>query len=715
MYFKLLIKNVPLYLLLLCITLSSSCTKTHKIPKASKGVINLIGYKFDKVTQIELNGEWEFYNGQLLEPNDFKHIKKRFITVPGAWNKQLKYLDIKPEKYGTYRLQIKISSKPSPLVLRIPRIFSSYKIWVNKKLYKEVGKVDKNKINYIADLKLGLIGPISLSKDETEIELIIQIANYKDPNSGIMAPISIGNYSKIFDKELKILIEYIIILSIIFVIGLYHLILFMYRKNDTSTIIFAILAFFLVIYGVVTNDTLLKNITNISFESITRFTHIVVSIYPALITIFFYRLFSSVINKRLVIIITILSIILISVSLFSDIYTVRSIISLKVIFILFTLAYFTFYGIPKAIIKKQQGAIWAFIGILFLFAVNINDMLFALGIIKTAFLSIYGFALYIIFQAINIAERFSVAFKNNEKLNKKLDFQKKNLEKTVYARTKKIEAQKNELELVNLSLNTQKRKIESKNEEINSSIRYAKTLQKSILPSNENISKIFNSFVIYIPKHIVSGDFIWYSQSSSQKIIAVVDCTGHGVPGAFMSIIGHSILNQIVNDEKIYNPSLILEKMDIKVKKMLRTKETDTDDGMDVCLCLFDKISNEKTKLIFSTAKRPIIYHMKNKNIIKSIRTSARPIGGKYFDNIDFVNQELILNKGDMIYLTSDGFVDQNRADRKRFGTKKLLNLLKSISNFSTIKQKTILIEHFRNHKKNEELRDDVTIVGIKI
>jgi len=262
----------------------------------------------------------------------------------------------------------------------------------------------------------------------------------------------------------------------------------------------------------------------------------------------------------------------------------------------------------------------------------------------------------------------------------------------------------------------QKDELSEKNEHITSSINYAQTIQNAILPINENIDKQFENFVIYRPKDIVSGDFYWYSEIENYIFISVLDCTGHGVPGAFMSMIGNTLLNEIVNSKKIFETNNILTKLDELVKVSLRQEHSDNNDGMDVCLCRIEKIENT-TIVNFTGAKRPLLIYKQGFTEIFSLKGNRKSIGGMTIKrNVeDFISNEILFENTGIIYLSSDGYCDQNNFDRYKFGPTKLHNLLINNIEKTMLEQKIILENSMDNWMNGEKQRDDITLVGIKI
>ncbi len=265
-------------------------------------------------------------------------------------------------------------------------------------------------------------------------------------------------------------------------------------------------------------------------------------------------------------------------------------------------------------------------------------------------------------------------------------------------------------------LEEQNNRIATQNDNIKGSIRYAKTIQEAILPLEGSINSIFESFVLFKPKDIVSGDFYWHTKIKDYFFLAVVDCTGHGVPGALMSLIGDRLLNEIINQDQIVEPEKILHNLNIRVIKILKQKQTSNTDGMDVCLCRFEKLESG-LRVKFTGAKRPLFILRKSSNEIEEIKGTRKSIGGiRTLQNTrKFECNEFILQSKDLLYMTTDGFTDQNDYERKRFGAENLKKELKQISKKSMSEQKDLLDEKLKKFMINAEQRDDITVLGIKV
>ncbi|MFH2141568.1 MAG: SpoIIE family protein phosphatase, partial [Bacteroidota bacterium] len=271
----------------------------------------------------------------------------------------------------------------------------------------------------------------------------------------------------------------------------------------------------------------------------------------------------------------------------------------------------------------------------------------------------------------------------------------------------------------NILLSEQKQKIEQIHKDITNSIKYASKIQESILPENKLFTKFLpQSFILYLPKDIVSGDFYWVEKKDDKILFAVVDCTGHGVPGAFISIIGHYGLNRAVNEFALRQPAEILNKLTEIVNSTIRQtyEESSIRDGMDIALCSLDL---KNYRIEYAGAYNPL-YIIRDKKIIE-IKADKKPIGQFIgFESGTFHNNVIELQKDDQIYIFSDGFADQFGGEiNKKFKYSNFKKLLVSVNDKSMNEQKEILyqtINSWINADNNgHDQIDDICIIGVKI
>ncbi len=289
---------------------------------------------------------------------------------------------------------------------------------------------------------------------------------------------------------------------------------------------------------------------------------------------------------------------------------------------------------------------------------------------------------------------------------RQIKLKNKELEEQVAIRT-------HEITLKNKELNYQKEKIEESHQNITDSINYASRIQQALLPSDKLLSdNLASHFILFKPKDIVSGDFYYFKKINQYIIVAVADCTGHGVPGAFVSMLGISFLNEIIRKKEVKSASEILENLRTQVKTSLNKEDTknSNSDGMDIALCVIDTETNE---LQFSGAYNPLII-IRNNELIK-IKGTRSPIGA-YIKEQKFINEKIQLHKNDIIYMFSDGYADQfGGKDYKKFSIKKLRDLLMSIHKENIDEQKTILNKTIEDWKAGSYQIDDILIMGVKV
>jgi len=270
------------------------------------------------------------------------------------------------------------------------------------------------------------------------------------------------------------------------------------------------------------------------------------------------------------------------------------------------------------------------------------------------------------------------------------------------------------LEQLNSEINIQKKKIEEKNQAITDSIMYAKKIQNALLPMEELFQKFFSEYFIFFqPRDIVSGDFYWIMNISDKIVFAVADCTGHGVPGALMSMLGIAFLNEIVSNMKQLHTDYVLLELRKKVINVLKQKGEDgeTKDGMDIAICIIDL---KLMTLEYSGAYNSLIL-IKN-NELKIYKGDRMPIGIHERDKELFTRHQIKISKGDVLYMFTDGFADQfGGKEGKKFKLNNFYNLLYNLHNEPMRKQKNLISDIFNKWKENFDQIDDVLVVGIRI
>ncbi len=286
----------------------------------------------------------------------------------------------------------------------------------------------------------------------------------------------------------------------------------------------------------------------------------------------------------------------------------------------------------------------------------------------------------------------------------------------------------NQKRKANAIISKQKELVEHKNKEILDSINYAKYIQNALLPSESIIKELpFGCFILFKPKDIVSGDFYWIHQNlnTEQKLnetyIAAVDCTGHGVPGALVSVVGNNGLNRCVKEFGIQNTGEILDKLSDLVEETFEKSENELKDGMDISLLkvsyLDSTIDNSEKKVYvqWSGANNPLWLIRKNASAIEEIKADKQPVG-KFSDRQKFTSHNFSLEKGDKLYLFTDGYADQFGGPKgKKFKYKQLEELLLITNQLTLSEQKEVLENSFYDWKGSLEQVDDVCLISVVI
>ncbi|MEM6299202.1 MAG: PAS domain-containing protein, partial [Bacteroidota bacterium] len=263
-------------------------------------------------------------------------------------------------------------------------------------------------------------------------------------------------------------------------------------------------------------------------------------------------------------------------------------------------------------------------------------------------------------------------------------------------------------------LKAEKEKLQENNREILAGMTYARRIQVAQLPSKKEFRKFFkNFFIYYLPRDIVSGDFYWFGEIKGKQIIGVVDCTGHGIPGALMSMIGHNQLNELVYQRGLTCPESILHEMNRGVRKTLNQRSTLNRDGMDASICVFDL---KKREMEFAGAHHPLLYFQNEEaNLIKGSRNA---VGGVHSDDkVEYSKYKLDLSSETMLYLYTDGYQDQfGGKEGKKYMSKRFRKLLEAIHTLPMNEQEIALDRELGRWTNNEYKQiDDILVIGVNI
>jgi tetratricopeptide (TPR) repeat protein len=336
---------------------------------------------------------------------------------------------------------------------------------------------------------------------------------------------------------------------------------------------------------------------------------------------------------------------------------------------------------------------------------------------QIAFIIVFGVALL-------GAVIFAVFFFRSRQSEKraKVDLQQKNEE--VSAQKEEIETQRNDLETKTRQIELVMLGLKEMNTDLNDSIKYAQRIQAAMLPILARLQVAFpEHFILYMPRDVVSGDFYWFAERQYKKVIAAVDCTGHGIPGAFMSLIGNDLLNEIVNIKTILEPDKILEELRKGINFVLRQEESKNRDGMDVAICVIDSFPTEyrdyleTPRLHYAGSHNPLIYFQHGE--MHEVEGSKVYIGG--YDpaprkNNNFQVHSVDISEPTTFYIFSDGYQDQLGGDnKKRFAKKRMRSLIAENHHLPLPEQGKILEQTMRDWIAGSTQTDDILVIGVKI
>lgn len=266
--------------------------------------------------------------------------------------------------------------------------------------------------------------------------------------------------------------------------------------------------------------------------------------------------------------------------------------------------------------------------------------------------------------------------------------------------------------------------LQNKNDKITDSLRYAQNIQRTILPTPQQLQQAFSDhFTLYRSKDLVSGDFYWLDVASAEEtgsndkiFVGVIDCTGHGVPGAFMSMTGNTLLHEIIDKLHVYDTARVLDLLDERLKTAFKDR-ANRYHGMDVALCMIEEQDENNYRVLYSGAKRPLFYYLPTDQNIHMLRGVNKSVGDRHRRkaNRSFSTEELLLPKGSVLYLTSDGLVDQGNPEGEKFGTPRLMDYLRAYAALPLAQQHNHLQRALDKHQEEATQRDDITLLAIQI
>jgi serine phosphatase RsbU (regulator of sigma subunit) len=688
--------DTVIYLFFFLVSLSafSGCTNEKELPLASEGVLDARSYDFEKRGKLPVSGDWEFYWKQLLTPDYFgddlakkgyrQSLLSGYFPVPGVWNfYEVNGKNLPGNGYSTYRVKVILPENMNGAGLYISDIPVSHRIWVNKIDSGQLGKMGKNKQQTIPYRY-----PYTISTDPTDdtVDIIIQVANFSLRKGGLWNEMYIGTKEQIDHyKELQTAFQLFLAGSLL-IMALYHLGLFLLRRSDLSTLIFGLFCIVMCLRILLTGQMFFqKYLDFIPYSAWLRLEYMTFYMGVPLFSAFIYTLFPRFLHKRILIIITTLSSLF---SLFVLLTPMTVFVHTLVPYQVFTLVacFYTLYVLTRSVIAQMEGSIIFLSGFILLAITAVIDIMAANHLVLVTNTVPIGVFFFFFSQSLLLSIRFSKSFKMVEDLSL-------NLENKVKARTKKLE---------------------ETNQMIVESINYASMIQASILPERSMLFDYLSDyFLIWKPRDIVGGDFYWFNPVNDGFLLAVADCTGHGVPGAFMTMIASSILDRIAGYMTVTDPAVILRDLNHLLKASLKKESASNlaDDGLDIGICYY---RYEDQRVVYAGTGISL-FHIFD-GTVNEYRGNKRGIGYQRTpDNQDFSNNEISVDPGDLLVITTDGFYDQaGGKNGYPMGRNTFKKILTKHAGCTLDKFKQLLLDELARYQGEEQQRDDISMIGFR-
>lgn len=679
---------------------AKNCYSQENKNIVKNGRADLTKIDLTQTEPIPLSGDWEFYWNELLTPADsinFYSESKEYYQVPDTWSSEK---NSRLEKYGyaTYRLVVDLGKPVDDIAIKLGTFSLNNKVYVNGKFLGQAGQVGTNVEEDLPDIKVQVL---SFDAPDETVEIIIQVSNFHSKWGGLGREILIGDGEVLRSSRRNLEWLDLFLFGSIFMMGLYHVGLFFARTKSYSPLIFSLFCFMIAL-RIITNENFGTDII-----SLDPFIHRKIDYLTFYIGFGLFFYYSTLLFKKdthaLIVKIALgvmaifsLSVVILPVKIYSEGLEVFQLLT-------FVCMIYLTYIMIVATIRKRFGAKIYLIGWGLLFTTGINDLLHFSGLIETTSIAHIGILLFIITQAYLLMVRYERTIKRNSYLAKKLNYTNKTLEKRVATRT---------------------RDLAQKNKSITESIIYAEKIQKALLPLETDVKKFFpESFIFIKPTNLVGGDFSWFKhiENTDRGTISVIigaDCTVQGVSGALMTVSGNAFLDQIITQQKEYEPDQIAAKLNNAIRNLLhQTQSKDSVlEGINAAICI---VYHDEQSLEYVGANMPLIYT--EKKVLKYIKPTSISLGGNLMqvDNSIFEKHKIWLREKDVsFYMYSNGYTNQRGGSSKEaFGTERLKDLIANLKNNSISDQSLEFEMAIENWMIEGGLKqqDDMMIMGFDL
>ncbi len=702
------------YVMLLVLIWAKSYIYAQNTPQVVQGILKAKDWNFEQSGSLKLSGNWEFYRGKFIAPNvDFSaHQNTRgWGEIPGNWRYEKDGKSYGSTGIATYRATFYFKNLPEKMAIHVQRITSAYELYINGLKVGEHGKIAHKMDDYQGK---ALSRYFQFSPTSDTLTIVVHVANFELRNGGIERAFRLGTHwdiQRFYEREIA---WDLFLVGAFLMTGLYHFFLVLVLRRDMANLWFALASILIAIRTLVVQNYYLEGLfPSTTIRLMITLSHLTISLPLLVFTMYMFLIFRRCVSKRVARIIILICLFHVVFVMLTPPLIFENYLTHLQLFLIASMAYFGYVLVISR--KKYPREFFIFIiSFLILFATVVNDVLHANQVIQTANLISFGMLVFIFSQSAMLSLRFADAFIRVRRLSEELQNTNKELEMKVLERTKKLSESHEELNRMLETSQAQKLEIESKNNNITASINYANRIQQAILPSDAEFNEYFAEyFILYKPRDIVSGDFYRIYAKNNKIVLVVADCTGHGIPGAFMSLIGSSLLDKIIMDWHTIEPQLILNELHTSIREVLKQRETQNTDGMDIAICT---VNTAQRTLSYSGAKSPLV--LIQNDTLHLVKGTRHSIGGhEVKKGRTYQAHQFTLDSEAQFYIFSDGFQDQfgGEAGRK-FMSKRFRNLMYEYRKLPLQQQKLELSKTLENWIKtgNEKQNDDILVIGIR-
>ena len=689
-------KKFSFLILGLCFLLTEGCGETQAIPAAEKGSLDLTGMVFTESGLFRMDGEWEFYWNRLLEPGDFNsNIRPDlYQKVPGVWSDFSAGGNKLPAAgYSTYRLKIQTVLTNHNLGLKIPIISTCYRVYIDGVHVADGGTVSTNldelKEVYIQQL-------VFFHNTNREIELVIQAANKSDIMGGMYQGVYFGTEKAAVSARESGLFFELVLIGALLIMGMYHFVIFYKRRSERASLFFGHFCFAIALRATVSGECILGSlIPAMDWIALVKIAFITIYLSSFFFMVFFMELYKALVWKPLIYINAVVSIIY---SLFTLVAPTEISILLFPVFevVMIGSSVYILVSLIRFTANRLDGALVILIAFIVFFASVVNDLLYYNRLIISGFYLPLGLLVFVFFQTVVLSNRFANALSSVENISEMLELK-------VRDRTLELESERNKLQV--------------KNELMRRDLEMARFIQKQFIPRKSPSPKIAFH---YQPMELVGGDFFDFVQFSKNKIgILVSDVSGHGVPAAFVTSMIKSYMLQF--SEVINSPAEFL----LNLNELLYNQTAGN--FVTAFYCIFDPASGSIT---YSNAGH-IMPMILSKNGVRLMKTVFRGVPLAIFDNKTLIsrrevyqNNTMELEKGEKLLLYTDGLCEAVNLFEKEtiepeflsdFGTDKLFDVLQAGMEMSPEQLVNSIVDNLVSFRGGNTFDDDICIICMDI